>query len=198
MLLLVEIIMLIAGLWALAAGKLPSLLFGGPQYVLEGRGVRWLGLILILPLPIALAGGTVLTLLWGQQGTFYAFGLELLMVCVAGITALVVARAIRQPRVSADATGEIGQEAVDIEALIAKKAQGSLTYVLLGGTGVGAPIFCPLAFIRSGQALKMIEQHGIGERHRRIAEIARALSAILLVAWASIAICLLLPLATMR
>jgi hypothetical protein len=198
MLLLVEIIMLIAGLWALAAGKLPSLLFGGPQYVLEGRGVRWLGLILILPLPIALAGGTVLTLLWGEQGTFYAFGLELLVVCVAGIAALVVARAIRQPRVSAGATGEIGQEAADIEALIAKKAQGSLIYVLLGGTGVGALIFCPLAFIRSGQALKMIEQHGIGERHRRIAEIARALSAILLVAWASIAICLLLPLLTMR
>jgi len=50
MILLIEILMLIAGIWAIVAGKLPSAMFGGAKYSFEGRGVRLLGLILVCPL----------------------------------------------------------------------------------------------------------------------------------------------------
>ena len=191
MFLIVEIIMLVAGVWALVTGKLPSLLFGGPQYTLEGRGVRLLGLILMLPIPLIFVGSFVLVLLLGEEASAYAIGLELMTVLGVGIAALVVSRLIRQPRVRTDSHGQVIEDRPDIEAIIGKKAQGSLIYALLGGSGVGAIIFCPLAFIRAGQALNMIDEHQIGERHRNTARAARVLAAVVFLAWAAIGLCVL-------
>lgn len=191
MLLIVEIIMLIAGIWALATGKIPSILFGGPHYKLEGRGVRLLGVILMLPIPVALSGGVVLALLFGEQASGYAILFELAAILVVAIAALVVARHIRQPRVETDENGQMIEGGVDLAPVIGRKAQGSLIYALLGGLGVAAVILCPLAFIRSGQALKMIDKHQLGEQYRGTAKAARILSVVIFVFWAAVAICVL-------
>jgi hypothetical protein len=55
MLLLVEGLMFLAGVWAIVTATLPALalLFRGPDYDLEGSGVRLPGLILLLLPPSA-------------------------------------------------------------------------------------------------------------------------------------------------
>ena len=85
----VEILMLITGVWAIATGKIPSLLFGGPQYKLEGRSARLLGVLLLLPILITFVGSSFLE---------DVFGLELITVLGFGIAAIVISRLIRQPR----------------------------------------------------------------------------------------------------
>ncbi len=61
LILFVEIGMFIAGIYAIVVAKVPSFLVGDGKYKVEGLVVRWLGVLLLLPLPIAL-------LLFGPQG----------------------------------------------------------------------------------------------------------------------------------
>ena len=185
MLLIIEIGMLIAGVWAIATARLPSWLLGGSKYEYEGRGVRWLGLILVLPLPVAFIGGVVLGLLFGEQGTGYAFILEIAIVVVVLVAAIIVGRFIRQP-----ATVSAGEattaEVPDVEATIAHKARGSLIYALLSVLGPVAIVACPLAYVRSNQALRLIEQHQVGQKHRGTAKAARILAAVIFLGWTAL------------
>jgi flagellar basal body-associated protein FliL len=191
MLLTIEIIFLFAGIWALVAGKLPSFLFGGPKYRLEGGRVRLLGVILMLPIPIALVGGVVIGLLFGEQAEAYAMLFEIVAVLGVGIVAVIVGRLIRRPLVEAEgeqATQEA--EEAEIEAEIGRKVQGSFIYLLLSGLGFTSIVVCPLAYIRTTKALRMIEEHGVGERYRGAAKIVRVLSAAVLLFWIVVVICI--------
>jgi len=178
--------MLVAGIWAIVTGKLPSFLFGGSKYKFEGGGVRLLGFIFILPIPTAFIGGILLALLFGEQSSGYAVLLELIIVLGVGIAALVVSRFVRQPAMtgSDDASGDL----VDVEAIIAKKSQGSLIYALLGILGFSAILVCPLAFIRANQALRLIDEHQVGERYRGTAKAARIIASIIFLFFAVIAV----------
>jgi len=176
--LIAEILMLIAGICAIIEGKIPSFLLGGARYKLEGRGVRWLGLILVIPLPVAYAVGVVLPFLFGAESAPYAVGIELMMVLVCATAAVVVSRYIRRPVMPAGADGDNAQDLANIQAVIAKKAQGSLIYALLGILGFTAILVCPLAFIRANQALRLIDKHHVGEEHRGKANAARVLAPI--------------------
>lgn len=185
MLLIVELVMLIAGIWAIVAGKLPSFLFGGPKYRFEGRGVRWLGLILLLPLPMAFVGGVVLALLFGDQSSDYALLLELVIVLAAAIAVLIVSRFVRQPATTPSG-GEAADDLSKVEARIARKAQGSLIYALLGILGFSAILVCPLAFMRANQALRLIDEHHVGEQYRRTAHAARIIAPAIFLFYAAI------------
>jgi hypothetical protein len=44
----IEIAMLIAGLWAMATAKLPSWLLGGSRWKYEGKNVHWVAVIAVL------------------------------------------------------------------------------------------------------------------------------------------------------
>jgi hypothetical protein len=59
---------------------------------------------------------------------------------------------------------------------VAQKSQGALIYALLGIGGLTAIVTCPLAFVRAGQALRLIEEQGVGEEHRNTARLARVLA----------------------
>ncbi|MGD8627339.1 MAG: hypothetical protein PVF47_08490 [Anaerolineae bacterium] len=59
---------------------------------------------------------------------------------------------------------------------MAQKSQGALIYALLGIGGLTAIVTCPLAFVRAGQALRLIEEQGVGEEHRNTARLARVLA----------------------
>ena len=59
MLLIVEIAMLIGGIYAIATAKVPGFLIGGGKYQVEGTTARLFGVLLVLPLPIAFIGGFI-------------------------------------------------------------------------------------------------------------------------------------------
>ncbi len=178
MLFIIEIVMLIAGIWAIATGKMPGVLFGGGQYKIEGSAVRLLGLLLLTPIPLVIAGGIFLTLLLDEQSAvLYGTWLELVVVLAVGIAATIIVRFIRKPIVTNASVPN-----ANIEAVIARKAQGSLIYVLLGLGFVGIILY-PLAFIRSGQALHLIDEHKVGERYRNTAKLARILAAVIFLLW---------------
>jgi len=187
MLLVIEILLLIAGIIALATGKLPSFLLGGAKYRYEGRGVRWLGLILVLPLPLAFVSGVLLALLFGDQATGYTFVVELLIVLAVIIAVLIVSRYVRQPVAPLTSDGQ-----PNVEPIIAKKAQGSLIYALLGILGFSAIVVCPLAFIRANQALRLIDEHQVGEQYRGTAKAARIIAPVIFLFYAGIAVLLLI------
>ena len=188
---IIEILMLIVGIWAIATGKLPSFLFGGAKYKLEGRGVRLLGLILALPLPAAFVAGFLLALLFGNQTTGYAVLLEVVIVLACGIAAVVVSRFVRQPAIPAGSDGDTTKDLSNFEAIIAKKAQGSLIYALLGILGFSAILVCPLAFIRANQALRLIDKHQVGEQYRGTANAARIIAPIIFLFYAAVAVIIL-------
>ena len=89
MLLVIEVIFLMAGLSALTSGKLPPWLLRRSKQKPQGAIVRWLGLILVLPFPIAFLGGIALNARLGDRGTAYGMILEI-GVLVAAATGVVL------------------------------------------------------------------------------------------------------------
>jgi len=173
MLLIIEIAMLIGGIYAIVSAKVPSFLVGGGKYQIEGMTARLFGVLLVLPLPIAFFGGVILILLTGEEGTFYATMLEIGTVFVVSLLVVVLTRVV----------GKRVEPTSDIEATIAKKAQGALMYAIFSATGFAAIICCPLAFIYAGQALKLIEEHGVGEQHQGKAKTARVIAGVATLLW---------------
>ena len=84
MLLVIEIVLFVVGLSLLSSGRVPR--WVRRRWVRQPRRatVRWLGLILVLPFPIAFSGGIVLNTRLGDQAT--AFG----MVWEVGVLVLAV------------------------------------------------------------------------------------------------------------
>lgn len=98
MLLALEIAFLLGGLYAIFTGKLPGgFLFGGGKYTAEGPAARWLGALLLLPLPLAFAVGFILALLLGEGATPYIWIAELLIIISIAIIASILFRRIRRP-----------------------------------------------------------------------------------------------------
>ena len=186
MLLIVEIAMLIGGIWAIVAGKVPSFLVGGGKYQVEGIVARLFGVLLILPLPVAFLGAVVLALLFGEDSIGYAALLEIVTVLGVAVLAVVLVRVV----------GKRVEPTSDTEAVIAKKAQGALMYALFSATGVAALICCPLAFVYASQALRLIDEHGIGEQHRRKAQAARVVAGVLTLLWVGAVVCIAATLLT--
>ncbi|MCJ7583027.1 MAG: hypothetical protein MUP98_21120 [Candidatus Aminicenantes bacterium] len=180
MLLILEIAMLLGGLWALIKGEVPSFLVGGGKYKVEGNIARIIGILLLLPLPISFAGAMILVLIFGIDGEGYAVIFEIVTVIIISIIALVLVRSVGQKK----------EYASEVEEIIAKKAQGSLMYAILSATGFAAIICCPLAIVYASQALKLINEHGIGEDYRKKAITSRGIAIVATILWGSIAICI--------
>jgi len=180
-LLILEIAMFIGGLLALIKGEVPSFLVGGGKYKVEGTVARVFGVLLLLPLPIAFLGAIVLILLFGKDGESFAAIIELVAVIGVSIISLVLVRIVGQ---------KIEYES-GVEEIIAKKAQGSLMYAILSATGFAAIICCPLAIIYANQALKLIDEHGVGEEYRKKTITARSIALIATLLWGVAVICLI-------
>ena len=189
MILVLEIIFLISGLWAIFTGKLPSTLFSSAKYEIEGTAVRLLGVLLVLPLPVAFLGGVVLALLFGERATGYATIFEIVVVLGVAVIALVAVRFIRKPKMVTDGAGDVVPIS-DTEANIARKAQGALMYALLGILGFTAIVVCPLAFIYATQAIRLIDEQHVGEQYRGRANAARIISVLVFLFYAAIVACL--------
>ena len=93
----VEIIVLVGGLYTLVKGKVPSLLVIGGEHDVEGTPARVVGAVLMLPLPAALLAGFVLAFLFGEQGIRYAALVEGALVIACGLLAVILMRAAGRP-----------------------------------------------------------------------------------------------------
>lgn len=94
-----EIVLFLAGIWALATGKVPGVVFG-KKYRIEGIGARLIGLILILPIPVALIAGVAFTLILGEtQGSVYGTVVEIVTLVLCLLVALLISYRIRKPAV---------------------------------------------------------------------------------------------------
>jgi hypothetical protein len=194
MLLFIEVFLFFAGLWAVVSATLPALalLFRGPDHDLEGSGVRLLGLVLLLPLPLAMLGSLALGSLLGERAAGYALLYELVIIVFAGAIVLHFGRTVLQFRMETDSDGKVIESETGVEAMIRREAESSLLYALLGGLGVPAVVFCPLAFSRSRRALRMMEKNSVGDQHRNTANLARILSILVFLFWVALVVLVLI------
>lgn len=111
MLLILEVLFFIAGLWAIIFGKLPvglfKFLFGKGEYLLSSDKTRLFGLFLLSPLPISFFISFLLTLLLGEKGAGYAVIFEIIYIFIVVITALFVAKKIRNPETEKAVTSQL-------------------------------------------------------------------------------------------
>jgi hypothetical protein len=179
MLFIIEIILLIAGIWTILKAKVP-LFISGPQYQVEGANARLLGVILILPLPIAFIANFILSIFL-DKGT--ALGSAILVEILVAIIVLVATRIfisrVGQSTITVDKTGQV-ENISTLNSIIAKKAQVAIVYAFLGILGPAAIVACPLAFIRTGQALRLINEYKVGESYRGLAYLGRGIAVVAL------------------
>lgn len=101
MLLIIELLFFVAGLWAIISGKIPpslfKFLFGKGEYELPSNKARLFGLLLLSPLPASFLVSFLLTVLLGPQGVGYAVIFEYVYIFVVIISSIIIARKTRHP-----------------------------------------------------------------------------------------------------
>jgi hypothetical protein len=95
---MISVLFTLGGLWTVISGKLPTWLYGGKEYRVDGAGARLLGLVLIAPLFLAITLGVTLTLvgMGEQQADNISFLVELVSVGLAALVVIIVSRRIRR------------------------------------------------------------------------------------------------------
>jgi hypothetical protein len=157
--LLVEIVLFIGGIYSIVTAKVPAFLVGGGFYQVDRWIARTIGFLLLIPLIVATIGGGISNPLFGGNPA-ENLSLEIATLFVVGVLVLVLTRVV----------GRQIEPASDMEAIIAKKTQRALTYAIMSPV-----IFVtfPLALIIANQALKLIDQYGVGEQYRGRAKASR-------------------------
>jgi hypothetical protein len=195
MLLILEIAMLFGGGYALITGKMPTFLFGGPGYEVPAPSARIIGLLIALPLPVAVTLGFGLGLL-NAMGLLSRSAMVLIaalgewaLVIGAAIVAAIAVRKVRKPRMVVNETGEMVPAALDVEKDIARKVDGSTVYLILGVLGPVSFVTMPLIVARTTRALRLIDEQHVGERYRSKARTVRILSIIVFGLWVAATLC---------
>jgi hypothetical protein len=109
MLLIIELLFLVAGLWAIISGKLPGgllqFLFGKGRYELAPTQTRWFGVLLASPLVLAYTVSYLLRIFLGTNSTGYALIFEICYNLVVIILAIIIVHRSKHPEpVPADGT----------------------------------------------------------------------------------------------
>lgn len=191
MLLILELAMLGGGLYTIVTGKIPSFLLGGSRgkyYEVSPGLARFLGFLMICPLPLAFVTGFVMGLTMDPEMLEGAIPIvERGIVFGAAILTSIIYVIARKPvefdlSQQADETG-IPSDKIRIVDDIRRKTDGSLIYVILSALGFAALVACPLAILRTTKALKLIDTHQVGEEHRQKAQIVRIAAILVLAFW---------------
>ena len=102
MLLIIELLFIVAGLWAIITGKLPvglfNFLFGKGEYELPSNQARIFGLFLASPIPVTFIVSFFLVVLMGEGVVGFTVGFEIIYILTVIITSIIVARKARHPR----------------------------------------------------------------------------------------------------
>lgn len=193
MLLAIEFLLFFVGLWALATGTMPLLSFlllKSPHYDVDKRGVRLLGVVLASTVPLIIGGDLLLQFLLGERALQFVVLFEWALVVWVAVVAQLVGRVVLRVWPELDSRGEVIEES-ETETLIRKTAHAAWVAALLGGLMIPAIVFCPLALVRSRQAIRMIEEQGVGGRYRGPAVKARTLSIVISLLWGAILVSLI-------
>lgn len=75
----------------------------------------------------------------------------------------------------------------ELEQRILKRAQQAMRYALLCGTGIGAPLFCVLAFRAAAEAIQLINQEHTLETLLPRLFAARLIAGIITISWGILA-----------
>ena len=101
MLLVIELLFLGAGTWAITRGRLPALpfrlLFGKGRYELPPTQARLFGLLIASPWPVTLAVALALAALLGQKSIGYSIVFEYAYDALVIGATVIIARHIRRP-----------------------------------------------------------------------------------------------------
>lgn len=99
MLLIIEVLFLVVGVWAIISGKIPTaffkLLFGKGEYALSPNNTRLFGLLLASPRPASFLVSILLTALLGTNGMGYAAMFEFVLIFTVIILSIFIARKAR-------------------------------------------------------------------------------------------------------
>jgi hypothetical protein len=99
MLLIIELLFLATGLWAIYSGKIPvvlfNFLFGKGTYELSPNKTRLFGLFLASPLPASFFVSYILTSIVGAKATGIAIIFEIIYILVIITTSIIVAKKAR-------------------------------------------------------------------------------------------------------
>jgi hypothetical protein len=186
-----ELVMLGGGLYVLITGKIPGFLLGGhrsDRYEVSEGLARFLGFLMILPIPCAFMTGVLMRLTMDPssvKGT--AIFAEVAIVVGTAILVLIIYTIARTP-VDVDPSclenGTDGSvDKIRIADDINRKINGSLIYVILSALGFAAIVTCPLAILRITKAIKLIDTHQVGEEHRQKAQIVRRVAILSITFW---------------
>ena len=95
-LLIIEALLLVDGLWAIVFGKLPvglfNFLFGLGEYKFLPNQTRMFGVLLSSPIPVSYLVSLLFTKLFGTQGTLYATIFEGIYILAIMATSLTIVR----------------------------------------------------------------------------------------------------------
>jgi hypothetical protein len=82
MLLIIELLFLVAGIWAIISGKITlgflKFLFGNGDYKILPKQTRLLGIFIASPLPVSFIVSLIFIALFGTKGTGYAIIFEII------------------------------------------------------------------------------------------------------------------------
>ena len=119
MLLVIELLFLGAGTWAITRGRLPALpfrlLFGKGRYELPPTQARLFGLLIASPWPVTLAVALALAALLGQQSVTYSIIFEYVYDVLVIAATVLIARKIRRPAPGKSASSKVVRSTVKKE-----------------------------------------------------------------------------------
>ena len=101
-LLVIELLFLLDGIWAIIFGKLPTglfnFLFGLGEYKFPPKQTRLFGLFLSSPLPVSYVISLLLTNLFGAKGAEYATIFEIIYILIIMAASIIIVRKARDPK----------------------------------------------------------------------------------------------------
>jgi hypothetical protein len=183
------IIMMVGGLWALFAGRLPMLLFSGfGAYKVEGNVARVIGACLAIPLPLSIVSGFVLAFVVGEDAIAFVSILSLGFTILVALGAVLTVRFARKPHQVVDSAGHpFSPEMLEGLKVVRKKLQQALFTTALGlGAAVVVhailgPAFFLVAYVLASRAMRLAKEKGVIHRYRDDGNMLRLLSVVLLV-----------------
>ena len=101
-LLVIELLFLLDGIWAIIFGKLPTglfnFLFGLGGYKFPPKQTRLFGLFLSSPLPVSYVISLLLNNLFGAKGAVYATIFEGIYILIIMAASIIIVRKARDPK----------------------------------------------------------------------------------------------------
>ena len=93
---MIDILLIVFGLWAIISGKFPSWLIGGGKYKIEGKEIRFLGVFLLFMFPIGIVIARLLVSL-GIDSFLFLLLADMIRIIITVLIANIVIRRVRKP-----------------------------------------------------------------------------------------------------